>query len=595
MRQHLHHSPCRFWTTIVVLSAGLLFAACTQSWGEGEGNNPPGPQNDDDDDDDDTPVGDVCDDSPNEVICQGDQAITCDVNGDPAGTEDCDTAAGFYCFPGMGCIDCYPGQRWCEGPDVVECAADGLSYNVVETCNELAGLACDGGLCVSLCDQAEQQRSSIGCTFFGVDMEQDAGHVSLPYAIVVSNVNETVAARVKVESKSAGVWTEVGFEEIAPQSLATFSLNNNQISGTGLVQGNAYKVTSHIPVIAYQFNPLDGVSSYSSDASLLLPVSAYDVAYYLPAWGSQYGNSDLVVVAEVDGTQVTVTPTTATAAGSGVNAGQAGIPMAPIAMNEGDVLQIVGAASSSTMEGSLIESSERVAVFGGHSCANIPSANTWCDHVEEQVFGLQTWGVEYLAARLPARANPPEISLWHFMAGDETTTLTFEAHPEVGGLPGTTTLNPGQVWEAQVTGTTANPGDFLVTGTEAFLVTQYMIGELWGGDIGDPCMVQAVPVEQYLDNYVVLVPPTWVIDKMTLTRTPGDQIFVNGVDVDSWPQWSERVMVGIDWEVVRIEIPTDGAYVLEGTGPFGVQVVGYDDYDSYCYPGGLDQQIINDL
>jgi hypothetical protein len=235
-------------------------------------------------------------------------------------------------------------------------------------------------------------------------------------------------------------------------------------------------------------------------------------------------------------------------------------------------------------------------VFGGHSCANIPADNTWCDHVEEQVFGLQTWGTEYVGTRLPARANPPEFSVWHFMGGNVPTTLTFTASADVTGLPGgnTMSLQPGQVVELQVTGSTFNPGDFYVTGTEAFLVTQFMIGELWGGDIGDPCMVQGVPVEQYLDNYVVLVPPTWVIDKMTLTRPPGETITVNGVDVDTWSLWSEITPLNAAWEVVRIEVP-DGTYVLEGSAPFGVQVVGYDDYDSYCYPGGLNQQIINDL
>ena len=28
---------------------------------------------------------------------------------------------------------------------------------------------------------------------------------------------------------------------------------------------------------------------------------------------------------------------------------------------------------------------------------------------------------------------------------------------------------------------------------------------------------------------------------------------------------------------------------------FGVGVAGADSYDSYCYPGGLNQQLINDL
>ncbi len=546
--------------------------------------------------DDDTTPGDACDEYPGAIICQGNMAVTCDVHGDVAYTEECDTAAGYYCFPELGCILCYPGQRWCEGEDVVECDASGEATVVVETCDGEAGLECEGGVCVSMCDLAEQERSSIGCRFYGVDMEQDGGHVSLQYAIVVSNVHDILTAQVTVEAKSGGAWAPVGYADVAPQTLEIFELNNNQISGTGLAEGNAYRVSSHIPVIAYQFNPLDGVSSMSSDASLLLPASAYDVAYYLPAWGSQYGNSDLVVVAEVDGTAVTVTPATDTASGTGVAPGQAGVAMSPITMNEGDVLQIVGSAGSSSMEGSFIEATERVAVFGGHSCANIPAANTWCDHVEEQVFGLQTWGTEYVGTRLPARADPPEYSVWHFMGGDLPTTLTFSASPDVTGMPGGNTMNlqPGQVIELQVGGTTTNPGDFLVTGTEAFLVTQFMIGELWGGDIGDPCMVQGVPVEQYLDNYVVLVPPTWVIDKMTLTRTPGTTITANGTDVDAWPAWSEITPLDANWEVVRIEV-TDGMYVLEGVAPFGVQVVGYDDYDSYCYPGGLNQQIINDL
>ncbi|MCY1007897.1 hypothetical protein OV079_20530 [Nannocystis pusilla] len=37
----------------------------------------------------------------------------------------------------------------------------------------------------------------------------------------------------------------------------------------------------------------------------------------------------------------------------------------------------------------------------------------------------------------------------------------------------------------------------------------------------------------------------------------------------------------------------DGVHVLTGDQPFGVIVIGYDEYDSYAYPGGLDQKQIN--
>lgn len=551
---------------------------------------------DDGADDDTTPPGDLCDDYPGEIICDFMTALTCDANGDIAAEEECDTANEFSCFPGMGCILCYPAQRWCEGNEVVECNADGLSWAGVTYCDPLLGDICEGGICISLCDKAEQQRSSIGCKFYGVDMEQDLGHINLAYAIVASNVHETLEAQVEVHHKNGATWDLLESRAVAPQALEVFPLPNNQISGTGLVAGNAYRLTSHIPIIAYQFNPLDGVSSFSSDASLMLPASAYDTFYRVPAWGSQYGNSDLNVIAEQDGTQVWITPTVDTAAGGGVPAGQAGVQFGPIVMDEGDVLQVT-APPSVSLEGSVVEADTRVAVFAGHMCANIPPANTWCDHIEEQIFGIQTWGDEYLGARLPVRSQgTPEVSVWHFMAGNDATTLTFEANAWVTGLPpgNQVTLQPGQVVEYQISGAMSDPGDFYVTGSEAFLVTQFMIGELWGGDIGDPCMVQAVPVEQFLESYVVLVPPTWVFDRMVITRHPLETVTVNGTNIDQWPLWSEFTYVTQDWEVVRIEVQ-DGPYLLEGSAPFGVQITGFDDYDSYCYPGGLNQAIINDL
>jgi hypothetical protein len=48
------------------------------------------------------------------------------------------------------------------------------------------------------------------------------------------------------------------------------------------------------------------------------------------------------------------------------------------------------------------------------------------------------------------------------------------------------------------------------------------------------------------------------------------------------------------WEVARVTI-ADGVHALAGSKPFGVVVVGYDYADSYAYPGGLDQQLINPI
>jgi hypothetical protein len=105
---------------------------------------------------------------------------------------------------------------------------------------------------------------------------------------------------------------------------------------------------------------------------------------------------------------------------------------------------------------------------------------------------------------------------------------------------------------------------------------------------GDPSMVQAVPVEQYLTRYVVLVPTTWVNDYLILVRPQGAVIQIDGGPVNaSWV-----AVGGSGYEVARVPV-ADGVHVLTGSQRFGVTVMGYDSYDSYAYPGGLNQDLIN--
>jgi hypothetical protein len=108
-------------------------------------------------------------------------------------------------------------------------------------------------------------------------------------------------------------------------------------------------------------------------------------------------------------------------------------------------------------------------------------------------------------------------------------------------------------------------------------------------------MAQAVPVEQFLSSYVVLAPQNWVNDRMVLTKPVGASVTVDGMMV---PQAAFTTITdGINppmWEVARITV-ADGVHTLTGSAPFGVMVLGYDSYDSYGYPGGLNQQIINPL
>ena len=474
-----------------------------------------------------------------------------------------------------------------------------------ENCGDGVDNNCDGDTdinCLGPCELAELTRSSVGCVYYAVDCNNDPveNYDTLQYAVVVSNTHPTEDANVEVQTRSGGVWQTVQSATVTPFSLHEFDLPDRHINYTGVNPAGAYRVVSDRPVIAYQFQPVDGVNSYTSDASLLLPTSSLDTYYYVVGWGKpSYGNPQINIIAAEDGTTVTITSSVTTVAGGGIPALNPGTPYThPQTLNAGDYLQIEGTDS---FNGTYIEADKPVAVFSAHWCANIPIQGCCCDHLEEQLFGLQTWGKRYVAARHPPRSTgTPEATHWHILASQDNTTVEFFAHSDVTGLPaGPQTLQAGETLFVSVSGTMANPGDFIVDADKPILVMEYLSSSYTTNvstqQAGDPAMNQAVPVEQFLDSYVVLVPPNWIYDHVVLVKPVGATIDMDGAPID--PSQFTAIDDGVnpvEWEVGRLTA-ADGVHTFTGSQPFGIVVLGYDSYDSYAYPGGLDQQIINPI
>ena len=93
-------------------------------------------------------------------------------------------------------------------------------------------------------------------------------------------------------------------------------------------------------------------------------------------------------------------------------------------LNAYDNLQIASNAEAADLSGTKIGASAPVAVFGGHQCLLIPVGYGYCDHLEEQMMPLQTWGTEYVAARHPPRGS--EGVIWRFIAAENGTTINFD-------------------------------------------------------------------------------------------------------------------------------------------------------------------------
>src|SRR5262249_9608631 len=142
------------------------------------------------------------------------------------------------------------------------CDATGLPSAVIAdlpTCNGF-----------SLCDYGGDCSAAGGgtCTTTQV-CALDAQHA--PFAIVVSNPNGgEMPATVTLQNK-AGMRAQVTVNShevktIFPQMLG-FPDQSLDFSG---IEDKAYKLTSNVPIVAYQFNPLNNVGVFSNDPSLLI-------------------------------------------------------------------------------------------------------------------------------------------------------------------------------------------------------------------------------------------------------------------------------------------------------------------------------------
>jgi len=272
-----------------------------------------------------------------------------------------------------------------------------------------------------------------------------------------------------------------------------------------------------------------------------------------------------------------------------------------------DVLNVETLAIGDDLTGSQIVSSRRVAVFGGSEGANVPNTNhcdeakgfceedgttpcashldckeliTCCaDHIEEQLFPVDTWGTHYLCVRTKPRGE--ELESWRIMAAAANTVI--ELIPSFVNVP---VLNAGEWFEFEYV------GNFEVVATKPVLVGQFMQSEyapnpaLQPGDagIGDPAFMLVVPLAQYRTEYVFLAPPDFEQSWINVMSLMGSEVLLDGSVL---PQ-SDCTPFGVGTHCSRTVEVNPGVHALSSAQAVGLSVYAYDSFVSYGYPGGLD-------
>ena len=521
------------------------------------------------------------------------------VDGDFRDSEECPQA----CADDLGCVLCAPGTGTCNGNESHACNSTGTGYDDT-TCDPVQGSTCDPntGQCTGTCAPQNLGDSYIGCEYYPT-VTGNMVSSSYNFAVAIANTSNGVAnvtidggalttpLTVAVQPNSVKVQTlpwQAALKLCMGLSWANCASGVQQDAAQ--VAKGAFHLRSTEPVTVYQFNPLEytlpGVeSSFSNDASLLLPTNVWRSDYYVASWQQVGGTNPglLAVTARFDNTQVTIMPKASTTAAQGAPAFVAGTP-SMVTLDAGDVLEI--STRTGDLTGSHVTTDKPSQVIGGHYCANVPETIGYCDHIEESMFSVDALGRRYMITA-PAVTSLPngKVQTIRIIATQPNTMLTYT--PPQAGAP-TTIAAPGDFVE--IPNSTAA---FMVEGNEKILVAQYMSGQDAGGNTGDPAMALAVPVEQFRTSYLFHAPTNYESNYVDVTAPDGAMVMLDGAPLAFTPIGTTG------FGFVRVFPLTagpanDGNHSITGSAAFGITVYGYGQYTSYWYPGGLNlTDIIN--
>lgn len=547
-----------------------------------------------------------------QVVCEGKIARTCNATGGFRDEVDCGARD---CRPGVGCVVCTPGEATCAAGRATACSEDGSRLWEFD-CDANQGMTCEAGRCEGACTPPSLANGYLGCDYWPTVTPNPVWE-GFDFAVAVANAGDQ-PAEVLVTRGSSVVRTET--VPAAGVSVLTLpwvpELKGGDVDAcqlppepgaTRVVSGGAYRLRTDAPVTVYQLSPLtyslsptpagcplgkdcpggfgDTCLSFSNDATLLLPSTAFTGNYVAVSWPAASQRAGFVVVTAVeDDTEVELLGRGEFAAGAGIDAAGNG----KVTLARGDVLAALsttptaGGAYGSDVSGTRVRATKPVQVIAGHSCANVPTASTdACDHLEHAMLPVETLGSDYFVTYPAALASqsPHVVRLQALTPG---TRLTFD--PPSVSAP--VTLSPAD-GPLELSGVEA---DFRVVGDHAFAITQYLQGQASvPSGSGDPSMGIAVPAAQYRRDYVFVASETYDVSFVNVTAPVGATVTLDGAAV---PATEFSVIGSSGWAVARVQLGAGEVHRVESDEAFGIVVYGYGLYTSYLYAGGLDLERI---
>ncbi|MGJ0486975.1 MAG: hypothetical protein ACR65R_20910 [Methylomicrobium sp.] len=349
-------------------------------------------------------------------------------------------------------------------------------------------------------------------------------------------------------------------------------------AGSGTIENKGLLLSAPDEFVVYGLNQ----KVFSTDAYLGLPTDVAGTEYLVPSMPNAKKSlpGELQIIAQEDGTEITITPKKSTIAGADVKSIKAG-KSARFTLNRLQSIQFKAKGGyTADLTGSVITSSKPVSVFSGHQCGIVPSRALACDHLVEQIPPITTWGTEFLTTPLATRTGG---DIFRILAAHDGTEVRID-----GAV--VARLKRGKFKQVNL----ASGSFHQITTSAPALVVQYSKGTSADRVVSDPFMMIIPPTEQFGSDYFVSTPPVEPVafNNFINIVAPTDQLA--GLRLDEAPipdtaftlPFAAIGSTGYSGTQLKVGIGAHTISHLSPIVPFGVFSYGFADSDSYGYPGG---------
>jgi len=338
--------------------------------------------------------------------------------------------------------------------------------------------------------------------------------------------------------------------------------SNTQVTVSDKIKNKGIFIVAEEEITIYGLN----LQKYSTDAFLALPVDVLGTDYINLGYrnvDTTYG-SQLSIVATVDNTIVTIIPT--------INIGSHNENISyNITLKRGETYLLRSTAMNGDLSGTRITATQKIAVFGGHQCANIPDKSVaFCDYLVEQLPPTNSWGRSFITLPLVTRKKGDTFQI---LSAKDNTNIKINGNTVA-------TLNQGQLHNQII------DGGATITANNPILVAQYSNSTKFDNITSDPFMMLIPPFEQFRTNYTIisLIETQFIgqfINIVIANKGVGNIVLDNTtIPINQFKKIGTSGFSGAQISV------TQGTHNLSSNIPFGTLVYGFGEDESYGYPAG---------